>query len=140
MRKRIYNVDELNPDSIEHKVTLSFDYDDSRTDQGFYQPIDKTVQGFIATGRNVLALRQPVEDYDYKEGDNIDAQVTGENTPFRDIYPPDIADVSQAIHDNDYVIGKSKKAIDEKIELDSTREAMRKEAEGNNGDSSHFSE
>lgn len=129
-RKRVYNVDELNPKFVKKGVSLSYEMEDSRTDQGFYQPIDKTVQGFIATGRNVLSLRQPVQDYDYADGDNFDRRVTGEGTPFRDIYPPDIADVSQAMHNNDQVIGKSAEAIKEKMDIDRTRMEIVKEKEG----------
>lgn len=127
-RTRVYNTEELNPKFVKKGVSLSYEMEDSRTDQGFYQPIDKTVQGFIATGRNVLSLRQPVQDYDYAEGDNFDERVTGEGTPFRDIYPPDIADVSQSMHDNDQVIGKSVSAVREKAELDAVRAKIAQES------------
>lgn len=118
MRKSIYNKSEFDSSVEVNKVSRSFEYEPSRTDQSFFQPIQKTVEGFIATGRNVLSLRQPQSDYDYAEGDNIDKKVPGEGTVFKSIYQPDIADVSQAQHVNDAVIGQSIKKIDEATELE----------------------
>lgn len=125
MRSSVYNKYEFDDCVNSPNVSRTFEYDENRTDQGFYQPIDKTVQGFIATGRNILSLRQPVEDYDYQDGDNIDSHVPGEGTSVKSLYKPDIADVSQEMHDNDALIGNSVKKVNEEADLRRIRESER---------------
>lgn len=111
----------VNRDSGTGMASPQFKHPVSKTDQTFVIPIQRTVDGFISTGRNVLSLRAPQTDYDFVDGKDTGHDNLGSFT--HSLYEPDLADVSTEIVNNSTKIKDSVSRAEEKIAFEKLRKS-----------------